>query len=92
MYSKDLQKGLDSLSRRFGIDQRYAQKFFNDYEFAKVESASFGLKITSQLYDQLVDAFKRLRDAPICAETFEKIWSTVPEVSDDKHTNTHQWH
>ena|SRR5215211_2604308 len=98
MHAIATQKKLDSISTRFGIDQQYAEKFFSDYEFAKLESITVGLQMTAQLYDQLVDGFKKLKNTPIHAETFGKIWEDPNKTgkaskgNDDKHTNSHQWH
>jgi hypothetical protein len=74
MKSNDIQKRLDSISARFGIDQRYAEKFFGDYQFAKKESTIVGLQMTPQLYHQLANGYKKLKNASVKAETFEKIW------------------
>jgi hypothetical protein len=98
MYLRDIQKGLDSISARLGIEPQYTQKFFSDYEFAKLESTTVGLRMTPQLYDQLVEGFKRLTDAQINAERFDKIWEDsnktgkASKANDDRHTNSHQWH
>jgi hypothetical protein len=74
--SKDLQKGLDLISAKFGIDEQYTKKFFSEYEFAKIEAARVGLHMSRQLYKQLGDSFNRLSNIRRKPETFEKIWDS----------------
>ena len=98
MYSRDKQKRLDSISAKFEIDEQYTQRFFKDYEFAKLESNAAGLEMPPHLYIQLIDGFRELKGAPINSYTFDKIWGDsnkagkASKANEDKHTNSHQWH
>jgi hypothetical protein len=77
MASNDLQEKLDLLAARFGVDQQFTKKFFNDFEFAQAELAKTGLRIGPELYSvyqRLQDSYQRLSSLGVNSATYKKNW------------------
>lgn len=70
----DLQKKFDILSSKLSTDSNFARSFVTDFEYAKLESAKFGLDINLDLYQQLVDNYSKLEATSLDFVTFEDGW------------------